>query len=139
MTFPITVSCQCGQVTYTLKAAPLKVIACHCQQCQTLSTSAYSITATVKAQDIHFKGQLSEWRRVANSGNTNVAKFCPACGNRVYHFNPEIPTLVRLKLKPSGAVFERLFEPQMHIWMSEKQVWVTVPETIPCFDKQPTL
>ena len=51
-TYPIDGACQCGAVTYQLSAEPQKVLACHCKACQKLSTSAFSLTAVVRAQDI---------------------------------------------------------------------------------------
>ncbi|MCG9681067.1 GFA family protein [Vibrio sp. Isolate23] len=137
MNFPINASCQCGQVSYQLSAAPLKVIACHCQECQKLSTSPYSVTAMVRTQDIKFKGELSEWHRLAESGNKNFAKFCQGCGNRVYHYNPDDMATIKLKLKPVGAEYNAIFEPEMHVWLSEKQDWVHIPKGVACFDKQP--
>ena len=56
MTFPIQGSCQCGQVTYKLLSEPLMVVACHCKECQKLSTSAFSITALVNAGTVEFIG-----------------------------------------------------------------------------------
>jgi hypothetical protein len=133
--YPLDGACQCGQVTYRLLAAPLMVAACHCVQCQKLSTSAFSITAIVKTEDIIFTGKLHEWVRLAESGNTNGAKFCPNCGNRIYHFNPNDPEII--KLKPSTLSDTRLIKPSMHIWVSEKQDWFVLPKGIDIFDKQP--
>ncbi|MDA0118614.1 GFA family protein [Vibrio sp. T11.5] len=137
MEFPIKASCQCGQLSYQLKAAPIKVVACHCQECQKLSTSPYSVTAIVKAEDIEFQGKLNEWQRIADSGNKNIAKFCGQCGNRIYHYNPDDTATIKLKLKPVGRQYSAMFEPEIHLWLSEKQNWVQIPKHIQCFDKQP--
>jgi len=133
--YPIKGSCQCGEVTYELFEAPLMVAACHCKECQKLSTSAFSITAMVNTQSVKFQGPLSDWSRVAESGNVNGAKFCPSCGNRIYHYNPEEPS--KLKLKPSNLSDTRIINPTMHIWVSEKQDWFQIPEGAKVFDKQP--
>ena len=83
--YPIAGACQCGNVTFKLLAPPKAVIACHCKHCQKLATSAFSITAMVNTEDIEFSGKMNEWERLADSGNRNVAKYCPSCGNRIYH------------------------------------------------------
>ena len=137
MSYPITGSCQCGQVTYKLNAAPLKVFACHCTECQKLSTSPFSITAVVASKAIEFEGKLNEWSRIADSGNRNIAKFCPDCGNRVYHSNPDDVTTVKLKLKPVSLTNDHIFEPTAHIWVSEKQSWYKIPDGVEVFEKQP--
>lgn len=125
--YPVKGSCQCGQVSYQLLAPPIKVIACHCKECQTLSTSAFSITTIVKAKNITFSGQMKQWQRSSDSGNQNVARFCPNCGNRIYHVNPSQPDIIKLKgrLENSDHV-----QPTSHIWLSEKQDWYEVPNDV---------
>jgi len=133
--YPIKGACQCGGVTYELLAAPLMVAACHCRECQKLSTSAFSITAMVDADKVQFHGPMRDWSRVADSGKVSAAKFCPSCGNRIYHFDPSDPE--KLKLKPSNLTDTRIINPTMHIWLSEKQDWIQIPEGVKTFDGQP--
>lgn len=133
--YPIKGACQCGNVTYELLEPPTMIVACHCKECQKLSTSAFSITAMVNANSVKFKGNMSEWSRVADSGNTSSAKFCPCCGNRLYHFNPSEPEKVKLKI--SNLSDTRIINPTLHIWVSEKQDWYKIPEGVKVFDKQP--
>lgn len=133
--FPIQGSCQCGAITYQLLEAPLLVAACHCKECQKLSTSAFSITAIVKAESVKFQGEMQDWQRVADSGNISAAKFCPTCGNRIYHVDPNKPAT--LKLKPSNLTDTRLIQPTVHIWTSQKQQWFDIPEGVETFAEQP--
>lgn len=137
MGYQVEGSCQCGQLTYTLREKPKMVIACHCQECQKLATAPFSVTALVSADAIEFRGELKEWSRSSDSGNTNGAKFCPGCGNRVYHFNPDDLSILKLKLKPVGLDDQTLFEPTAHVWVSEKQEWYTIPDGVKVFEKQP--
>jgi len=127
MEYPIEASCQCGQVTYKLHKAPNKVFACHCTECQKLSTGPFSVTAIVSASDIEFRGELKEWSRIAESGNKNNAMFCPQCGNRVYHYNPDEVGTIKLKLKPVNMANDRTFEPTEYAWTKEKLSWYEVP------------
>ncbi|WP_406734150.1 GFA family protein [Vibrio scophthalmi] len=137
MTYPITAQCQCGQVSYQLNAAPQMVAACHCKECQKLSTAPFSVTAVVKAEDIDFHGEMSDWSRPADSGNVNCAKFCGGCGNRIYHFDPEHPQLIKLKLKPVNLADDSLFAPTVHVWVKEKQSWVDIPAGVKIIEGQP--
>ncbi|WP_417226845.1 GFA family protein [Amphritea sp.] len=134
MTYPIEGACQCGGVTYKLLSAPQFILACHCIACQKLSTSAFSITAIVDASAIEFKGEMKEWSRPADSGNISAAKFCPSCGNRIYHFDPATPNVI--KLKPSTLSDTRILKPTRHIWVSQKQDWFEIPEGVEVFQKQ---
>jgi len=111
------------------------VAACHCKECQKLSTSAFSITAMVNANSVKFKGTMKDWSRSSDSGNISAAKFCPGCGNRIYHFNPNEPD--KIKLKPSNLSDTRIINPTIHIWVSEKQDWYQIPHGVKSFDKQP--
>ena len=133
--YPINGSCQCGKITYELLEAPKMVVACHCKECQKLSTSAFSIVAIVDAQQVKFDGEMTEWSRVADSGNESVAKFCSTCGNRMYHFNPVDPD--SLKLRPANLSDTSILNPVAHIWVSEKQDWYQIPEGVKVVDKQP--
>ncbi len=135
--YPITGQCQCGAISYELREPPLMVAACHCQACQTMATAPYSVTAVVNAKDITFKGEMKEWSRSSDSGNLNNAKFCAGCGNRVYHYDPNSPEKIKLKLKSNNPSDSALYEPQVHLWVSEKQDWVVIPEGTPQYDKQP--
>lgn len=133
--YPINGSCQCGQVKYRLLSAPRLVVACHCRECQKLSTSAFSITAMVAADQLVLSGELHHWERLADSGNRNCAKFCPGCGNRIYHYNPDAPGMI--KLKPTNLDDTRMLAPQMHVWVSEKMPWFEIPADVPQFSTQP--
>ena len=135
MNYPVEGSCQCGSVKLRLLAAPQMVVACHCRECQKLSTSAFSLTAMVKASDLEIEGELKDWQRMAESGNVAAAKFCPQCCNRIYHYNPAQPEM--LKLKPSYFSDISFIQPTAHAWVSEKQDWFALPEGVKTFDKQP--
>ena len=134
--YPITGACQCGGVKYTLKEPPIMIAACHCRECQKLSTSAFSITAVVKSDTVEFSGEMQDWSRGSDSGNISAEKFCHTCGNRIYHYNPE--ELGTLKLKPSNLSNTKLIVPTVHVWLSEKQDWYQVPEGVKTFEKQPS-
>jgi hypothetical protein len=135
MQYPLNGSCQCGGVTYQLREPPLAVAACHCRQCQKLSSSAFSITAMVNASDISFAGEMRQWSRLADSGNTTIAHFCPRCGNHLYHYNPGHPD--KIMLKPSTLADTRLVQPTIHVWVREKQDWYAIPEGALVFETQP--
>ncbi|MFV8819407.1 GFA family protein [Haliea sp. E17] len=132
--FPLEGRCQCGGVTYRLLQEPDFIVACHCRECQKLSTSAFSITAMVPAGAVEFSGELAHWERSSDSGNINAAKFCPTCGNRIYHYNPADPG--RIKLKPSTLDDTSIIQPTTHIWVSEKQDWFEIPEGVTVHEKQ---
>ncbi len=135
MEYPAEGVCQCGGLRFWLLEPPRLVVACHCRECQKLSSSAFSVTALVRAEAVRFRGAMAEWRRTADSGAINAAKFCPGCGNRIYHFNPERPE--ELKLKPMHLARPESMRPTVHIWVCRKQDWYTLPADVTTYQKQP--
>lgn len=135
--YPKHGSCQCGNIRYTLIQAPLFIACCHCKECQKLSTSAFSITAMITRESLHINGELSHWQRSSDSGRLNAAKFCGQCGNRIYHYDPSHPEL--LKFKPSNLDNTSLIRPTKHIWVSQKQDWFTIPEGVEQHLTQPSI
>ncbi|WP_439133352.1 GFA family protein [Pseudomaricurvus sp.] len=135
--YPLNGACQCKQVRYRLLQAPIMVVCCHCKECQKLSTSAFSITAVVKREHLEFEGDLKHWERSSDSGNINAAAFCPDCGNRMYHFDPQKPDII--KLKPSTLENTGIIKPSKHLWVSEKQNWFEIPEGVEQYPKQADL
>lgn len=89
----------------------------------------------VNADSVKFQGEMKDWSRPADSGNISGAKFCPTCGNRIYHFDPSEPD--KLKLKPSNLSDTSIINPTIHIWVSEKQDWYQIPAGVKVFDRQP--
>mgnify|MGYP000675182951 CR=1 FL=1 len=134
--YPISGSCQCGQVSFSLLSAPKMILACHCKECQKLATSAFSLTAVIEKKQLNITGNLADWQRLADSGNTNCAKYCPSCGNRIYHFDPKNPEILKFK-GISSLNDTRFLMPDVHVWVSEKQEWFVIPEGVKTYEKQP--
>jgi len=138
MQSPMTGSCQCGQVRYEVGKEPLATVACHCRDCQKLSASAFSITMVIPADSFRLlQGELRSFERATASGGSAICHFCPTCGNRVYHVDPQNPAFYRLK--PGGLDDTSQIVPQAHVWVSRAQPWFEFPAGIPTFETQPDL
>lgn len=138
METPITGTCQCGDVRYAVHHEPLVTAACHCQDCQKLSASAFSITMIIPEAAFELlSGELSVFERPADHGGKAICYFCPTCSNRVYHKNPIMPGFLRLK--PGGLDDTSTIQPQVHVWTSRAQPWYQIPEGVPSYETQPDL
>ncbi|HDR1003158.1 GFA family protein [Pasteurella multocida] len=135
MNYPINGQCQCGKVHYTLHKAPIAIAACHCKQCQKLSTSAFSLTAMIDKDALELMGELKAFRRQADSGNQTIVMFCPTCANHIYHYSPSYPD--KLILKPSTLDNTEIITPTIHVWTKEKQTWYQIPDNVMVFETQP--
>ena len=128
--------CQCGNVRYEVLKPFRFVAACHCLDCQKLSTGAFSLTMIVDADAFRIvRGTVKKWQRTAASGGTKECFFCPDCGNRIYHANPKMPQFVRLK--PGSLDDTSILQPDYHAWVKRKQPWVHIPEGVSRFDTEP--
>lgn len=138
MQVPFTGTCQCGAVRYSVSMEPLATVACHCQDCQKLSASAFSLTMLITDDAFELMtGELKVFERPADKGGSALCYFCPTCGNRVYHENPLLPGLLRLK--PGGLDDTSQIAPQAHVWTSRAQPWFEFPEGVPTFETQPDM
>lgn len=131
----MTGSCECGNVHYQVTGDPVVTVACHCNDCRKLSGSAFGTVIVINADDLALTGDLKMWEKPADSGRRKQLFFCPRCGNRIYHQDPDAPELVRIR---SGTLdLAELPEPQVHVYAARKQSWVNFAEGVTKFAGQP--
>jgi hypothetical protein len=130
-------SCQCGGITYDLTEPPVATYVCYCTECQKLSAGMASTTMALRREAMILRsGSLKRWERMADSGNRNVAWFCPDCGNRIYHENPAAPAMIRLK---TGTLEDQsVVRPMVHFWTVRKPDWLPLPEFGLVYETQDT-
>src|SRR5262249_34986964 len=110
--------CLCGSARYRLDARPLGGNACHCDDCKKLS-GATSIVMLLAAREgfVHEQGEVSRYRKRADSGREIDIVRCTACGVRLWHEPLSSPHLVFVAAgtldNPSWAV------PASHIWIGK--------------------
>ena len=137
MEFTETGSCQCGHVGYQITSEPIVTYACHCTDCQVLSTSAFSITMLLKREAFELSsGDLKSIQRPTAAGGIAVCWFCPKCGNRIYHENPDLPAIIRFK--PSTLKNAARFQPEVHIWTCREQPWLSQISDHRRLERQPS-
>ncbi len=136
MPAPYTGGCQCGAVRYTLSAEPIRLVACHCRECQRQSGSAFGMSMQVPEKSLSVSGPTRRFTRIADSGNENTGVFCPDCGVRIY----QIPQYVKdvLVLKPGTLDDTSWLKPSYFVWMKSAQGWVIVPDGVTALDGQTT-
>lgn len=123
-----TGGCQCGSVRYTLTAPPVRVVACHCKECQRQSGSAFGLSMIVPEGSLKVTGETKTFTRIADSGNENTGVFCPTCGVRVYQIPGHIKGV--LVLKPGTLDDTSCVRPSYFVWMKSAQGWVPVPDGV---------
>jgi hypothetical protein len=128
MTAPYTGGCQCGSVRYVVTMEPMRVLACHCKECQRQSASAFGMSMPVKKDSLTVTGATKQFTRMADSGNEVTGFFCPECGVRIYHVLKSAPDVV--SIKPGTLDDTSWLRPDLFIWMKRAQGWVPVPDGV---------
>jgi hypothetical protein len=134
MTAPYTGGCQCGSVRYIVMTEPIRLLACHCKECQRQSGSAFGMSMPVKKDSLAVTGLTKQFTRSADSGNEVTGVFCPECGVRIYHALASAPDIVALK--PGTLDDTSWLRPRSFIWMQSAQGWVSVPDDIKTLERQ---
>ena len=86
MQLPQAGGCICGAVRYTIEQAPLEVYACHCTDCQRITSSAFSIGAVVSEAGFSLAGKpaRSVPGGVTAGGRPKRRWTCPDCGTWLF-------------------------------------------------------
>ena len=72
MPAPYTGGCQCGSVRYVVTMEPIRLLACHCKECQRQSASAFGMSMLVKKVSLTVTGVAKQLRAWAVQGH----RFC---------------------------------------------------------------
>lgn len=121
MSAQLTGSCQCGRVRFTLARKPQLAVACHCVDCQKLSSGPFSVSQMVDRADLIIEGELRQFDRPTDRGGIARCFFCPTCSNRIYHDAGESEKEVRLKGRLDDT---RVIRPLLQVWTRSRQRWL---------------
>jgi hypothetical protein len=134
MTAPYTGGCQCGAVRYVVTTGPIRLLACHCKECQRQSGSAFGMSMPVKKTSLTVTGRTKQFTRGADSGNEVTGVFCPECGVRIYHVLKSAQDVV--SIKPGTLHDTHWLRPDLFIWMKSAQGWISVPDGVRAIEGQ---
>jgi len=128
--------CQCGAVTFRVTTnKPLIVYACHCLDCQTWSSSAFTEHALLQEGDINVDGPTKTYTSLKN-GTQAEHVLCSICHTRILNRNAAAPGMVFLR---AGALADSdRLSPAAHIWTRRKQPWLAIPSGVPSWPESPT-
>ena len=126
--------CLCGAVTFKVSGEPISSRICWCRDCQHVSANG-TVNAVFPAEAFQVQGQLTEYTRVADSGNTIARLFCPTCGGHVYGHTSSRPQLRVIRV---GALDDpSSIAPRQNIWTSSAPGWACLDPDIEQVSAQP--
>jgi hypothetical protein len=135
MTNPSTGRCHCGAVRFRFTARPEATFYCHCKDCQRTTGSPFSVELMVSSNGFDVTGELATYTVTGDSGKSVHRRACLTCGSGLFLECDSDPGYVFIKagtLDDAAAV-----RPEMHIFVSAKQPWVTIADDLPQFDRMP--
>ena len=80
--------CYCGDITITGEVSSDKIMACHCTDCQKFSGAPFRAVAVIAADAVKISGTVTEFLKIAESGNERLQGFCGKCGSHLYATDP---------------------------------------------------
>jgi hypothetical protein len=128
-------NCHCGEITFEADIDPEAVRICHCTDCQTLTGSAYRVTAQTSVDGFHLRsGTLKTYVKTAESGTTRAHAFCPNCGTPIYSTDLHEPRAYGVRV---GTLKRRReLRPSRQIWCQSALPWINELNVIPQIDRQ---
>ena len=138
----ISGGCHCGNIKYTAKIDPQKVILCHCTDCQQMSGAAFRGIVVSTDKTFSMTGNIKEYvKQTANSGTPRIQGFCPECGTHIYATTVDnnMPTGTKPYMIRLGTIEQRdKLNPTVEIWCSSRQHWVNPIENAVQIEGQPS-
>ena len=131
---PISGSCLCGAIRYTVDVPITELRMCHCTNCQKTSGAAGTVNTTIPSSAFHLKqgqGTLRRFSGVADSGRTLHRYFCGDCGSPIYSQRETMPEMIALRvgtldhagdMKITTNIWTRSARPWAYIDPASKQV-----------------
>ena len=122
--------CTCGEVRYALTDTPLFVHCCHSTWCQRETGSAFVLNGLIERSAVEVTGTTDDVETPSASGKGQIISRCPTCRVAlwsVYSGAGDKFLFVRMGTLEDPAQFP----PDIHIFTSTKQPWVTLPDGVP--------
>jgi len=131
MPAPLTGSCLCGAIKYTISAPVTELRACHCTNCQKASGAGGSVNAAVPSSAFKLtQGTPKRYASIADSGRTLYRYFCGDCGSPLYSQRATAPETMMVRagtlddtsgLKITASIWTRSARSWGHVEPSSKQ------------------
>ncbi|MBQ0715075.1 GFA family protein [Paraperlucidibaca wandonensis] len=130
-------SCSCNQLTLQFSQAPRFQLVCHCNDCRKITGEAYLSGAFFAAEPEAIRGESLVETGVGGSGKPRHNHRCKSCGDFIFAEIEALQGIVAVNGKLLEMPFK--FEPQAHVWVSQKLPEVIIPKDAMVFERRPAL
>jgi hypothetical protein len=126
--------CACRAIRYRVTGGPLIVHCCHCRYCQRETGSAFVVNVLFEAERVELEGPpLDAVLTPSASGKGQKIQRCPTCRVALFSNYAQSGDAVRF-VRVGTLDLPDTFAPDVHIYTSTKQPWVTLPAGVPAFE-----
>lgn len=127
--------CGCKKIRYRIKSKPLFVHCCHCRYCQRETGTAFALNAMIEFDRVELlKGEPITVLTPSESGKGQKIVRCPDCHVAVWSHYPGGGDAVAF-IRVGSLDNPDLLPPDVHIYTSSKQPWVTLGDGAPVFEE----
>ena len=130
-----TAACACGQLAIMVEGEPRGVGVCHCLACQRRTGSVFAALASF-APPYAVAGEASEYVRTGDQGARFRFRFCPVCGTNLFHTEEGYEDR-SVSVAVGGFADPAFPPPQVAVYDCRRHPWVSLPEGVEAFDKDP--
>jgi hypothetical protein len=128
--------CGCGFVRYKIESEPLIIHCCHCSICQRQTGTAFALNALFDADYVKLlSGTVDEMMTPSPSGKGQNIARCPKCKLALWsnYFMGGIKEKIRF-IRVGTLDNPNQFPPDVHIFTTTKQSWITLPKNAAVFE-----
>jgi len=135
MTLSIKGGCVCQHVRYEIAAEPVRMVNCHCRDCQQMTGSAFAPLLVFLAENARLSGEVHYYPVTSARGSKVERGFCPNCGCPIVTRTDARPD--RLLVFAASLDDPSLHRPEVNLWMKSAAPWDHVDPQIPAFETYP--
>ena len=127
---PLSGSCACGEIKYTINGQVLTCGHCHCESCRRWQSSAFATWLSCRAEDFRIDSG-AEKLGVYESSSGVSRQFCLRCGSPLFYRSIEEADVVYATLSSLTASNGTM--PTRHVSFEERVEWFAFVDDLPKF------
>jgi hypothetical protein len=127
--------CHCGSIRYEAEIDPDEVSICHCTDCQSLTGSAYRVTAMVPRERLVLTGNKARtYIKTADNGRKRIQQFCPDCGSPMFTTGEGADAEI-WGIRWGSIRQRQQLIPRHQIWCRSAAPWINDLSRMPCRER----
>ena len=129
--------CECGDVRYRLRTAPIVTNCCHCRDCQTITGSAFAVNAMIETDRIELTRGEVVMRGLERGGQGDTHAWrCARCDTLLWADHPMFADRVRF-VRVGTLDESEMLPPDAHYFTRSKHSWIAIPTGVAQFETLP--